>query len=190
MEKGQHGYMNRHKRNVLISIIVLGLFVIAGVFFTVVMFDTRNSIFIVIPILVALPLAKQLVAYIMCAGFRELSDEEYSKLKKLSYFEDPSVVYDVSVSRYEGIVYFPVAVIRDGRMLFYYNGDFGKKIKDEASLKKIITEAFADQKKQYVVIVATDIDSFISKAGKIKAPAEEFIGADERMRERLFELGI
>ena len=99
-------------------------------------------------------------------------------------------MYDVSVSRYEGIVYFPVAVIRDGRMLFYYNGDFGKKIKDEASLKKIITEAFADQKKQYVVIVATDIDSFISKAGKIKAPAEEFIGADERMRERLFELGI
>ena len=78
MEKGQHGYMNRHKRNVLISIIVLGLFVIAGVFFTVVMFDTRKSIFIVIPILVALPLAKQLVAYIMCAGFRELSDEEYS----------------------------------------------------------------------------------------------------------------
>ena len=143
MEKGQHGYMNRHKRNVLISIIVLGLFVIAGVFFTVVMFDTRKSIFIVIPILVALPLAKQLVAYIMCAGFRELSDEEYSKLKKLSYFEDPSVVYDVSVSRYEGIVYFPAAVIRDGRMLFYYNGDFGKKIKDEASLKKIITEAFA-----------------------------------------------
>lgn len=104
--------------------------------FTVVMFDTRKSIFIVIPILVALPLAKQLVAYIMCAGFRELSDEEYSKLKKLSYFEDPSVVYDVSVSRYEGIVYFPVAVIRDGRMLFYYNGDFGKKIKDEASLKR------------------------------------------------------
>ena len=35
MEKGQHGYMNRHKRNVLISIIVLGLFVIAGVFFTI-----------------------------------------------------------------------------------------------------------------------------------------------------------
>ena len=48
MEKGQHGYMNRHKRNVLISIIVLGLFVIAGVFFTVVMFDTRKSIFIAV----------------------------------------------------------------------------------------------------------------------------------------------
>ena len=73
MEKGQHGYMNRHKRNVLISIIVLGLFVIAGVFFTVAMFDTRKTVFIVIPILVALPLAKQLVAYIMCAGFKELT---------------------------------------------------------------------------------------------------------------------
>lgn len=127
MEKGQHGYMNRHKRNVLISIIVLGLFVIAGVFFTVAMFDTRKTVFIVIPILVALPLAKQLVAYIMCAGFKELTKDEYAKLEKLSYFGDPSLVYDVSISRYEGIVYFPVAVIRDGRMLFYYNGGYGKR---------------------------------------------------------------
>lgn len=190
MEKGQYGYMNRHKRNVLISIIVLGLFVIAGVFFTVVMFDTRKSIFIVIPILVALPLAKQIVAYIMCAGFKELSDEEYLKLKKLPYFGDRSLVYDVSVSRYEGIVYFPAAVVRDGRMLFYYNGGFGKKIQDEIYLKKIISEAFTDQKKQYVVIVTTDMDSFIAKAEKIKAPTDEFVGTDERMRERLFELGI
>ena len=180
MEKGQHGYMNRHKRNVLISIIVLGLFVIAGVFFTVAMFDTRKTVFIVIPILVALPLAKQLVAYIMCAGFKELTKDEYAKLEKLSYFGDPSLVYDVSISRYEGIVYFPAAVIRDGRMLFYYNGGYGKKI---------ITEALADQKK-YVVIIATDIDGFVAKAEKIKAPSDEFVGADEKIRNRLYELGI
>lgn len=189
MEKGQHGYMNRHKRNVLISIIVLGLFVIAGVFFTVAMFDTRKTVFIVIPILVALPLAKQLVVYIMCAGFKELTKDEYAKLEKLSYFGDPSLVYDVSISRYEGIVYFPAAVIRDGRMLFYYNGGYGKKIPDEAALKKIITEALADQKK-YVVIIATDIDGFVAKAEKIKAPSDEFVGADEKIRNRLYELGI
>ena len=190
MDKGQHGYMNRHKRNVLISIIILGLFVIAGVFFTVAMFDTRKTVFIIIPILVALPLAKQLVAYIMCAGFKELNDEEYSKLKKIDYFDDPSLVYDVSISRYEGIVYFPVAVIRDGRMLFYYNGRFGKKIADETALKKIISEAFADQKKSYVPIVTTDIDTFVAKAGRIKSPSEDFIASDEKMRNRLFELGI
>ena len=148
MEKGQHGYMNRHKRNVLISIIVLGLFVIAGVFFTVAMFDTRKTVFIVIPILVALPLAKQLVAYIMCAGFKELTKNE-----------------------------------------FYYNGGYGKKIPDEAALKKIITEALADQKK-YVVIITTDIDGFVAKAEKIKAPSDEFVGADEKIRNRLYELGI
>lgn len=189
MEKGQHGYMNRHKRNVLISIIILGLFVIVGVFFTVAMFNTRKTIFIIIPILVALPLAKQLVAYIMCAGFRELTDEEYSKIKKIWYFGDPSLVYDVSISRYEGIVYFPAAVVRDGRMLFYYNGGYGKKIQNETALKNIITEAFADQKK-YVVIVTTDIESFVAKANKIKEPTEEFVGSDERIRNRLYELGI
>ena len=95
----------------------------------------------------------------------------------------------MSISRYEGIVYFPAAVIRDGRMLFYYNGGYGKKIPDEAALKKIITEALADQKK-YVVIIATDIDGFVAKAEKIKAPSDEFVGSDEKIRNRLYELGI
>lgn len=99
-------------------------------------------------------------------------------------------MYDVSVSRYEGIVYFPVAVVRDGRILFYYNGGFGKKIKDESALKKIITDSFADQKKQYVVIITTDIDSFAAKAERIKKPSEEFVVSDEKIRNRLFELGI
>ncbi len=147
MEKGQHGYMNRHKRNVLISIIVLGLFVIAGVFFTVAMFDTRKTVFIVIPILVALPLAKQLVAYIMCAGFKELTKDEYAKLEKLSYFGDPSLVYDVSISRYEGIVYFPLCGHKRWQNAVLLQWWIWQKIPDEAALKKIITEALADQKK-------------------------------------------
>lgn len=64
-------------------------------------------------------------------------------------------------------MYFPAAVIRDGRMLFYYNGGYGKKIPDEAALKKIITEALADQKK-YVVIIATDIDGFVARPRRSK----------------------
>ena len=184
MEKGQHGYMNRHKRNVLISIIVLGLFVIAGVFFTVAMFDTRKTVFIVIPILVALPLAKQLVAYIMCAGFKELTKNEYAKIEKLSYFGDPSLVYDVSISRYEGILYFPAAVIRDGRIPYDL-----VKTDDDGNTYVLVAEALADQKK-YVVIIATDIDGFVAKAEKIKAPSDEFVGADEKIRNRLYELGI
>ena len=49
----------------------------------------------------------------MCAVFKELTKDEYAKLEKLSYFGDPSLVYDVSIRRYEGIVYLPAEVIRD-----------------------------------------------------------------------------
>lgn len=190
MNKGQHGYMNQYKRNLLISIIILGLFVIAGVVFTIIIFDTRKSIFIIIPILIALPLAKQLVAYLLCANFKELTNEEYEKLKKLEYFNEPSITYDISISRYEGIIYFPVAVIRDGRMLFYYNGAFGKKISDENELKKIIQASFEGQKKNYVIIISTDIDDFVAKARKINAPNDDFVCSDEKIRNRLFELGL
>lgn len=40
------------------------------------------------------------------------------------------------------------------------------------------------------MIIATDIDGFVAKAEKIKAPSDEFVGADEKIRNRLYELGI
>lgn len=191
MEKGQYGYMNRHKRNLLISIISLGLLVITGVFITVVMFGTKKSVFIVIPILIALPFAKQIIAYLMCAGFKELTGDEYKRLEmELSYFGDACVLYDVSISRYEGMTYFPAAVIRDGRILVFYRPVWSKKLPDEKALKKVIQTAFEDRKKQYVVVVTTDLSDFIERANRIKAPGGELAAVDAQYRERLFELGV
>lgn len=191
MDKGQYGYMNRYKRNLLISIISLGLLVIIGVFVTVLMFGTKKSVFIVIPILIALPFAKQIIGYLMCANFRELDEDEYAQIKeRVTYFGDEAIVYDVSISRYEGMTYFPVAVIRDGRILVFYRPRWNRKIPDENTLKKVIQTAFEDQKKQYVVVTTTKLDDFIERANKIKAPGDELAATDVKYRERLFELGV
>jgi hypothetical protein len=191
MEKGQYGYMNRYKRNVLISIIILGLFIIVGVFMTVFMFNTKKSVFILIPILIAIPFAKQIIAYLLCAGFREIGKEEHKKiLDNISYSDDASLMYDVSISRYEGIIYFPVAVVRDGRILVYYNKKYDKKIPNGDALKKEILKTLDMKKNPYVVVVTTDLDSFIDKANHIKAPGEDFKVRDGKIRERLCELGI
>ena len=61
---------------------------------------------------------------------------------------------------------------------------------DENELKKIIQASFEGQKKNYVIIISTDIDDFVAKARKIKAPNDDFVCSDEKIRNRLFELGL
>ncbi|MGN0394935.1 MAG: hypothetical protein ACI4EF_06195, partial [Coprococcus sp.] len=142
-------------------------------------------------ILTSLPFAKQMVAYILCAGFKPLSKEEYELINsKISYSSNSDIVYDISLSRYEGIIYFPVVVVRNGRMLFLYTDKFKKKYSNVDSLKKEIAKSFENQKKPYVIIVTTGIEEFIKKANAIKAPDEEFILKDNKIRETLFELGV
>lgn len=191
MKKGDYGYIERYKKRLLISIIILGLIIILGVFFSVAVFDTRKNLFILLPILTSLPFAKQLVSYILCANFKPLSNEEYELVNnKISYGKSDDIVYDISLSRYEGILFFPVVIVRNGRMLFLYTDKFKKKYPDMDSLKKEIEKSFENQKKPYVILVAASVKEFIKKANTIKEPGEEFISRDKKMRNTLFELGV
>lgn len=191
MDKGKYGYIENHKKKLLISIIVLGLVIIVGVFFSVALFGTRKNLFIILPILTCIPFAKQIVLYIMCANFKPLSKEEYNIINdKIDYASSNDLIYDLSFSRYEGILYFPVAVIRNGRILLLYNSAFKKKYPDNASLKKEIENSLVNRKDSYVVVLTTSLKEFISKANSIKAPTEEFLSRDKKVRNSLFELGV
>jgi len=191
LEKGDYGYIEKYKKRLLISIIVLGLIIILGVFFSVAVFDTRKNLFILLPILTSLPFAKQLVSYILCADFKPLSKEEYELVNhKISYGGSDDIVYDISLSRYEGILFFPAAVVRNGRIIFLYTDKFKKKYPDMDSIKKEIEKSFANQKKPYVILVTGSVKEFIKKANTLKEPGEEFISRDKKMRNTLFELGV
>ncbi len=191
MEKGNYGYIERYKKKLLISISILGIVIILGVFFSVALFDTKKTLFILLPILTSLPFAKQLVEYILCAGFKPLTKEEYAFIReKVSYSGEHSIFYDISLSRYEGILYFPAVVVRDGRMLFLYTDKLKKKYPDAESLKKEIAKSFENQKKPYVIILTTTVKEFVKRANAIKAPGEEFTARDKKMQETLLSLGV
>jgi hypothetical protein len=191
MEKGQYGYIARHKRNIIISLIMLGLVIIIGVTISVAMYHTTKTLIILIPILTSLPFAKQLVSFILCASFKPLTEEEHSRIEQeITYENKGDILYDISISRYEGIIYFPAVVVRDGRMLFLYKDKFNKKIPSVEVLKKEIKKSFEDQKKPYVVVMATSGDEFIKKANTIKAPEDTYVSLDKKMKNRLYELGV
>lgn len=191
MEKGQFGYIKKYKKKLVISIVLLAMIIITGVAISLVMYKTTKTLIILIPILTSLPFAKQLVGLILCAGFQPLTKEEKQEIdNKISYSASEALLYDVSISRYEGMIFFPAVVVRDGRMLFLYNGEFKKKLSSVEELKQIITQCFESQKKKYVLMVATDLEDFIKKAQTIKEPDDEYRARDKKMREKLFELGV
>ena len=191
MEKGQYGYIIKHKKKIITSIIILGVMILTGVILSLAMFKTTKTLIIILPILISLPFAKQIVALIMCSKFKPLTEEEHKKIEKGIHYENrDGILYDISLSRYEGILFFPAVIVRDGRMLFLYQKAFDKKIPDVEFLKKEITRSFEMIKKPYVIVTALTVDEFIKKAETIKEPDEDYLVKDQSMREKLFELGV
>lgn len=191
MEKGQYGYIKKHKKKIITSIIILGVMILTGVILSLAMFKTTKTLIIILPILISLPFAKQIVALIMCSKFKPLTEEEHKKIEKGIHYENrDGILYDISLSRYEGMLFFPAVIVRDGRMLFLYQKAFDKKISDVEFLKKEITRSFEMIKKPYVIVTALTVDEFIKKAETIKEPDEDYLVKDQSMREKLFELGV
>lgn len=191
MEKGQYGYIKKHKKKIITSIIILGVMILTGVILSLVMFKTTKTLIIILPILISLPFAKQIVALIMCSKFKPLTEEEHKKIEKGIHYENrDGILYDISISRYEGMMFFPAVIVRDGRMLFLYQKAFDKKIPDVEFLKKEIARSFEMIKKPYVIITALIVDEFIKKAEAIKEPDEDYVVKDQSMREKIFELGV
>lgn len=191
MEKGQYGYIKEHKKKIITSIIILGVMILTGVILSLVMFKTTKTLIIILPILISLPFAKQIVALIMCSKFKPLTEEEHKKIEKGIHYENrDGILYDISISRYEGMMFFPAVIVRDGRMLFLYQEAFDKKIPDVEFLKKEIARSFEMIKKPYVIITALTVDEFIKKAETIKEPDEDYVVKDQSMREKIFELGV
>lgn len=55
MEKGQYGYIKKHKKKIITSIIILGVMILTGVILSLVMFKTTKTLIIILPILISLP---------------------------------------------------------------------------------------------------------------------------------------
>ena len=191
MEKGQDGYIKKHKKKIITSIIILGVMILTGVILSLVMFKTTKTLIIILPILISLPFAKQIVALIMCSKFKPLTEEEHKKIEKGIHYENrDGILYDISISRYEGMMFFPAVIVRDGRMLFLYQEAFDKKIPDVEFLKKEIARSFEMIKKPYVIITALTVDEFIKKAETIKEPDEDYVVKAQSRREKIFEFGV
>lgn len=188
VDKGEYGYLKYYKLSKLLVIVILSIMLAAVVIGTLIMFGDTSRVVIVFAILLSLPLAKFMIAYIIVAKFNELSYADYTKIKNNYMSKDNSLMFDITVSQYEGIKFYDSMLIKNGRIYaLVLNKDFNDKKKD---YEKWITSCLTNDKYKYNVNLYNDIDGYIKKINSISEPNDNNKLIDRHVREEILSAGV
>ena len=187
-KKGEYGYLKNHRKNKLLASSAFVLMIVFIVVTTIIMFGDTKRVTIVFAILLALPLAKFFIAYILCAGFKPLSNEDYSYIKEKTGDDFSSILFDISITKYEGAKFYPAMLIKNGKLYAFV---YSEKLKDNKKDYELwITDAISSSKYEYKVVVTDDIDVFIKKVTSVSEPNHNNKLIDKHIKELIFDRGV
>ncbi len=186
-EKGKYGYLNSYMRNKLITVTILSLMILFIVVTLHIMFGTTSRVMVVFAILLSLPLAKFLIAYLICAKFKSLTKQQYQYIE--SKTEDKNcIMYDIVVSQYEGLKFYQSVFVKNGKIIGLV---LSKDYKEEKNnYVKWLKQTHADTKYEYNVTVFSDIDQYLKKINSISQPNDNNKVIDRHITEKILETGV
>ncbi|MBP3620646.1 MAG: hypothetical protein J6J16_02670 [Lachnospiraceae bacterium] len=187
-KKGEYGYLKKYRNSKLIASIVFLLLIAFIVATVIIMFGDTKRVAIVFAILMALPLAKFIIAYILCLKFKPLTMEDYEYIKANSKdcFKDLS--FDISITQYEGAKFYPAMLIKNGKVYaFVYDKNFSSKKKEYETW---IKNTFSDTKYEYKVFVTDKLDEYVKKINSVSEANRNNKLIDVYIKELIFEKGV
>mgnify|MGYP007004243618 CR=1 FL=1 len=188
LKKGDYGYLIQHRRRKLFATLTFALMIIFIVVTMLIMFGDTKRVAIVFAILLALPLAKYLIAFILCAGFLPLNKNDYAYIKKKTGDDFNELLFDMTITKYEGARFYPVMLIKNGKIYaFVYESRLSK---GKADYQTWIKDAVSQSKYEYKIFITSDIDEFIKKVLSVSQPNHNNRLIDKHIRELIMEKGI
>lgn len=124
LHKGHYGHLKRYKQIRLAIIFLCFLFILTDVVFSLIIFQTRRTLFIVIAAVMSIPFAKNFVSYLLSLKCKPLSKDEYEETERLSEKHSLEMIYDVTVTD-DDIKFFPVTAIINNSLVAYRPGSQG-----------------------------------------------------------------
>ncbi len=186
--KGEYGYLKAYKLSKLTIILVLSVMLAAVVIGTILMYGDTSRVIIVFAILLSLPLAKFLIAYIIVAKFNPLTFDQHAKITNNYKNKDSSLMFDITISQYEGIKFYHSMLIKNGKIYaLVLNKDYSAKKKD---YEKWITACITGDKYKYKITVYDDIDEYIKKINSVSEPNDNNKLIDRHIREEILSAGV
>lgn len=186
--KGEYGYLKSYKLSKLIVLGVLAIMIAAVVLGTIIMYGDTSRVIIVIAILLSLPFAKYLIAYIIVAKYNSLTFDEHAKISNSYRSKDNCLVFDVAISQYEGIMFYHSMLIKNGKIYaLVQNKDFVEKKKE---YEKWIFNSIQSEKYKYKISLFDNIDEYIKKINSVSEPNDNNKIIDKHIREEILSAGV
>ena len=152
------------------------------------MYGDTSRVIIVFAILLSLPLAKFLIAYIIVAKFNPLTFDQHAKIANNYKNKDSSLMFDITISQYEGIKFYHSMLIKNGKIYaLVLNKDYSAKKKD---YEKWIAACITGDKYKYKITVYDDIDEYIKKINSVSEPNDNNKLIDRHIREEILSAGV
>lgn len=187
-EKGEYGYLKYYRLCKLIGVIIFTLMIEFIIITMLLLWGSKNRVAIVFAILLALPLAKFLIAFIMCAGYKPLCLKDFIRIRDSVNNEHGNMLYDVGISQYDGIKFYQSLCVKNGKICALVTSkNFEKNKRD---YEKWLEAVFKNSKYSYSIYVYSDVDAYIKKAASISEANDKNKSIDKYIRKNILEMSI
>ncbi len=185
-EKGQYGYINYYKRTKLLITLVLAAMIAFIIITMLLMYGDTSRVMVVFAILLVLPFAKFLIAYITCIKFTSMPENIHQHILERTQTngkEMSGLLYDVVIAQYEGMHFFESICVKNGKVCALILDKHYPEHKND--YEKCIQAAFANSKYKYLIHIYTDVDAYLKKVCSLSEPNDNTKLVDKHMREQL-----
>lgn len=185
-KKGEYGYLNdRLKRQAMLSLLGV-VIIIVTILVGYLRYKTRNNVFTVAAVLVALPTAKVLVGFVICLKNRTPKKEQYLELKDKS--KTPYILSDLLLTSKENMMPFEFGAISNNNVWLYTSNTKIDKKKAEDYIKSFLRNDIKEAKNINVRILG-DYNVLLKTVTKITPKKEnDSYELEEKIKQTLMIL--
>lgn len=187
MEKGNYGYAKKLKRRRLLLMMICFIFILVDVIISLIFFQTKKTLFVVIGCVMAIPFAKNLIGYLMIIRYEPLSEEEYREAEEIAKEKEMAMAYDISVTASEGILFYPCVAVYNNNVIGLLQAGQNQKKKDATEYLKKVQERVNSKPR---VIVVDSLKDIRRELNRLSPPKDDQIRLDRIIAEKLLELGL
>ena len=186
LQKGHYGHLKRYKQIRLAIVFLCFLFILTDVVFSIIMFQTRRTLFIVIAAVMSIPFAKNFVSYLLSLKCKPLSNSEYEEAESIAEKHSIDLLYDVTVTD-DDIKFFPAAAIINNSVVAYRPE--AKDAVDKKTSVEYLENALEGYKEKVRICVVDSLSSFDKEISRLTASTKE-VRQSSKIRSTLLEAGF
>ena len=187
-QKGQYGYLKAYRKGKITGVLIFSAMILFIVITLLIQFKSTKHVMVVFAILLALPLAKFLIAYILCARLKPLCQNDYDKIINSVDTDKCELIFDVGITRYEGLRFYQSICVKNNQIYaLCIDKNFDNNRKDYILW---LEDSLTTSKNIPVIKLFSDADKYVSKINSCGIPSDSTKKTDNYIKEQLLSCSI